>query len=765
MTLTYSIDDHVTVSDPTVNSEVDIGLAESARYHGMAEQETFDRPVDVAFTLETDRLWFDRDAKLLVRDAETNEIVVEFNQDNDGAVDAGAYVCELVGLPVKLYIDVAAPNAFSVLARPLDGRLVMEFPAATTVTFGLRSLYQQAEGVITTPPDLDHIFDAVSVVCGAIEEDGPERSFSTLRDHPPKVAIGDEYRVDTEISRPDTGIVLRTPKSLHTLYSVAPLAYYLKADLKPVDESVPVLEADGRTVALGSAREDVDVAVEAATVSDAASRVLQHVFLLDCLVRHAGWGYDTGEAAETEAVRTVLEDHGVSFDTDDLYALPLAARTARYLEFPIGVANDVFEWPTVADVTPDPSNVTDVPGLLNDLAQIRSPPQPRTMDDQPTDGLVDAFYASGDRPDRGVMLRGGVDAAGGDTATGTDVESPVSPSEPTVDTASTDVVGETVSPASGAHQQHVAVEPDYPIWSAKPTGSATSTPSVRSRTDSGTTVDAYVVSNADGAGDLDAFYAETPIDVDEVTVEADVTAARLRSIIEDGCAFLHVSSHVEEDGIQCRDGVLDVDELDESNVELFILNGCSSYRQGEALIEKGSFAGVVSTDDVLSREAFRFGVNCLGLLGRGFSVGAALSVLREELNGPPRYLVLGDWAATIRAQGTESTLAVVDGTGDRDGELQYRVVGYGGWQWGIGSIYESQLLKRMNVDHPGYWLGPGRAGPFTCTPREFREAWTGENGVVVDSTLYTGAGDDPAPVGAGEAPESLIEALRDAAQK
>ncbi len=78
------------------------------------------------------------------------------------------------------------------------------------------------------------------------------------------------------------------------------------------------------------------------------------------------------------------------------------------------------------------------------------------------------------------------------------------------------------------------------------------------------------------------------------TMHHSVTVDELARIFEAEEDFVHFIGHCEVGGLKCQDGTLDIESLSSVGVRTFFLNACGSYRQGQALIERGSVAGAVT---------------------------------------------------------------------------------------------------------------------------------------------------------------------------
>lgn len=83
---------------------------------------------------------------------------------------------------------------------------------------------------------------AISALSSALKTTTCERSYPTLRGHPPRIECGDKLHIPDELSRPETGIRLEVPPSLENVFVAAPLVYYLGAEMVPGEKPRLVTE-------------------------------------------------------------------------------------------------------------------------------------------------------------------------------------------------------------------------------------------------------------------------------------------------------------------------------------------------------------------------------------------------------------------------------------------------------------------------------------------------------------------------------------------
>jgi hypothetical protein len=109
----------------------------------------------------------------------------------------------------------------------------------------------------------------ISLFGNAMKTWSPERTFPSLRGHPPLLELADECRIPDTLSPPDTGIEMTVPAEHAWLYPAVPLAYWLGAT---VESGPPALYADGRRYPLGT-----EAGYEAASDREAFERHVQDV--------------------------------------------------------------------------------------------------------------------------------------------------------------------------------------------------------------------------------------------------------------------------------------------------------------------------------------------------------------------------------------------------------------------------------------------------------------------------------------------------------
>jgi hypothetical protein len=481
---------------------------------------------------------------------------------------------------------------------------------------GVRSHHEQPAGTVTATDDPRDLAAAVSTFGSALKTLSPDRSWPSLRGHPPAVELGTSLDVPDAIEAPDTESTVEVPPAFGPVFTVAPLAYYLGATVEPGAE--PALHAAGRT-----RRFDPD-----ALAADVRN-CLEHCFVLDGAVRTAGvYPFRTEQVDALEA--------RVDLDYESLFELPLDERTAAYLAVPRSATEGLVRWHLTADVAPDPNYAPALPYLAAELAAVRSPPPGSTRVERSPE------------PDALARSFGG----------------------PPADAAA------VVRPSAAATPGHVWACPGFAVDAANPTvGSfrrGFDWPSGEGD------LDVHVVYN-DERLDAPDELAYDVHETEETAVRASrsLTTADLRDALTTETDFLHFVGHVTERGMECPDGALDVRTLPTTGVGAFFLNGCRSYEQGFALLTAGAAGGIVTVDDVEDEVAGSVGRDAAMLLDAGFPLYGVLDALGQTGTDTSRYTVLGDPTLALRRNPSgmaglwagEAAARATDVGGDgRDGE-------------------------------------------------------------------------------------------------
>lgn len=630
-------------------------------------------PADAAVRIRTDRIDLPTVVSVCVRD-DDGEMLAQTEHFAEESFDRGTYSVELFA-PIKVYLRVTAPVSVTSDAE----QTTIDFGEETTVLVGGRSNHKRPAATITTPDDPRAMMEAMSYLGSALKTTTVERSYPTLRGHPPLIERGDTLDVPAGLEAPDTGVTVELPAEYRYLYVAAPLVYYLGATV--TEGPAPRIVTDDGFVY------DLDTHVGFETEVE---RVLKQTFFLDCVTRTEGY-YEV-DLHERRAVEAELD---VEFA--ELYDRSLSEQLETYLDVPYVVVEDhVPEWKLTTHVTPTADNVEIVPFVANDLAVVRSPRSTPAASSAAQASAVDEFL-------RASQPTGERASAAGDFTRST------APANPSVDR-------EYVQPEQTDSMEQAWIGEGTPIGASK-----TSLRAYRNRLnrepnegDIGITVVCNDPKMADERDVVEGVYGsreELPFDV---RMHYDLTVDELRDVLAVETDFLHYIGHIDDDGFQCADGALDVSSVGDIGTDAFLLNACQSYEQGNHLIDAGAIAGIVTLNDVVNSGAVKIGQSLCRLLNSGYPIRSALEIAQGESVIGNDYIVVGDGGlAVAQSKGTFANLGVLDTVGDR---FEFEFKTFPSSEVGMGALVIPHL--------PGvtqHYLASGSIDLFTLTRAELEE--------------------------------------------
>ncbi|KAA9397220.1 hypothetical protein Har1130_08315 [Haloarcula sp. CBA1130] len=616
--------------------------------------------------------------RIRTRAIELPTVVMVYVRDDDGAIAAEVAQFESETLPtddyvldpltqIKTYMRVE--NTEIEVTVDSD-RTRIEFDAPTDLLIGARSQHDRPAATVTTTEQPADVMAAVETFGSALKAYDPERSYPTLRGHPPAIEIGDSLEIPADIDSPDTGVTLELPPDLASVFVAAPLSYYLGASLAPA--ATPRLTTDtGFTYSLDTAR-----GFEAEV-----GRTLKRLFFLDCVTRTEGFHQiDLHERAAIEPY--------VDLDFESLYRQSLAEQVATYLQVPYDVIEDhIPKWRLTTHIDPVPTNAEQLPYVVDDLAIVQTHPQQR-LNQATVPAEAEAEFTRDD-----VITR----AATSDAATNpADVD--------------------YVEPQAADSLEQAWIGDSIPIGASKLTKAAFEHRLDRDRNAEDITI--RVVQN-DARMDeerqlVDEVYGSRDDLPFDVTVHDDLTTAELRTVLTTDAEFFHYIGHTEHDGFVCSDGKLDVTTVDSVGVDTFLLNACNSYNQGLALVENGAIGGIVTLNEILNDGAVRIGESVARLLNCGFPLRAALTIARGESILGGQYIVVGDGGVTVaQADGGIPNVLEIE-TAETGYNVEMNV--HSTDNKGLGAI----MFPHFN-DCEEYYIVPGSVDRFTISRDELVE--------------------------------------------
>jgi hypothetical protein len=599
-----------------------------------SETNLFGYPVDHAVEIRTAAITLPSVVGVNVRGC-NGEVLARTAEFADESFSAGQYTLEL-STPLKVYLIVESP--VHITSDITQTRI--DFGSETTVCVGARSHHQSPAATITTTDDPTDMMRAVSAFGSALKTTSVDRSYPSLRGHPPAIELGDDLVIPSGLNSPETGVTIEIPPENRFVYIVSSLAYYLGATVVPGD--------DPRIVTTTGFEHRLDSPLG---VESEVERVLKQVFFLDCLTRTEG---DNGiNLHERRILDSVLD-----LTLGELYEQSLSEQLESYLSIPFeDIKAYLPEWKMTTHVSPSPESVETLPFLVNDLAVIKTPQSVSVPSREKQARAIAEFVRDG------ALTRS------------------------TTDSNPLELDREYVQPETTDSLEQVWVGDETPLGASKATTTAFQNRLQRSPTQGDITI--TVVCNEAEMDDerdaIDSVYGsreELPFDV---RVYRELTTDELATVLTTQADFLHYIGHIDPTGFRCSDGLFDARTLDTVGVDAFFLNACQSYEQGMALIDSGAIGGGVTLGNVIDTGALRIGRTMAGLLNRGFPLRPAMDLARDESLAGNEYLVIGDGGLAIaQAESGIPVLGEIERVGDNQFELTLDM--YPTSQVGMGSV-------------------------------------------------------------------------------
>jgi hypothetical protein len=586
------------------------------------------RPVDDTVTVTTDELRFPH----AVVYAFALDSSARYELDPGGeplSVPPSEYVVD-VDTKIKSYLRFSGQATIK-KTDDFDS-IVVSFPERKRVIIGFRSRHERPAETITVPDSPADVATAITHLASSHKTERPDRTYPTLRGHPPLIEFGDELDVPESIraNGRDTGIELTVPPCYESLYVIAPLAYYLQASISTVKN------VDGLGVQPRLRIPDHGIEMRFPNMPGLereVERLLRKTFFLDCLVRNVGpYGTTLAESNLTDAL---------GLDSAALYESPLADRLATYLDVSYeAIEHRLPEWHLATYVRPDYEMVETLPFLLDRMSMLYTPRTSKLEGRELIERSLEDFY------------RGDPDGSSGSRAHSGQV-------------ASVNIVKPDLKDA----RVHGWLAGGVPIDVFKSTPAAYHNRLQYLERSSGSTSICVVLNDPEMAGEHDdvaAIYRRRSNEVTmDVTVEEGLTTAELARVFESEYDFVHYIGHCETEGLRCADGYLAASSLDRCSVQTFFLNACGSFYEGMELIEKGSVAGAVTFRKVLNDHAVKVGSTFAKLLVHGFSIERALRLARRRIMMGKDYAVVGDGThALTQSDSRLPTTATLEELGD-----------------------------------------------------------------------------------------------------
>ena len=456
---------------------------------------------------------------------------------------------------------------------------------------------------ITVPPTPEGVAAGLSHLSAALETTGPARSHPSMRGRPPALEVGEQLSIPESVRDdvPETGIELHVPPELNYLFVVAPLAYYLGAEVE--------LDAHGPPRLLVPETGIECRFRELPTFQHGVGRVLQRVFFLDSLVR---------EHAPPARRQKLLDRFGL--DAERMRDLRSVERLGEYFWLADADLDEHLpEWQFSTYADPEMENVQCLPDILDSLSLVYLPEATELGEPDLLDRTLTDFYRSG------------------------------SPARHPVQSV------DVLDPELQAGQVHGWLAAGTPIDAFKMTPRAVENRRTYEQRHGGTDeLDVTVVLNDDAMREEHAavadIYRERAADRPlSVAVRERLTTRELADVFATPTDFVHYIGHCDRDGLACPDGRFSAATLDACRTRTFFLNACGSYHEGVELVEHGSVGGAVTLSRVLDEQAAKVGTAFARLLVHGFGLEPAMQLARRRVMMGKDYAVVGDGTYTLTA--------------------------------------------------------------------------------------------------------------------
>lgn len=643
----------ILVRDDTEGLEYSFETLSRPNLETLNHTNGFTFPVDTAFEYDAKTIRFPFNASVYIRDSEGNSIGSCF--EGSTRLGEGTYQLEF-STRLKTYLLVEGPLTIDVrIGTGDDVTTIISFQSNSRVRHGVRSPHTQASHSITTTADVEDLMAAVSHFGGAIKEHSPERSFQTLRGHPPILEVGDELDIPSDLSRPDTGITIEIPRTYAHIYAVTPLAYYLGATVVPGDKA-QITTDTGYTHSL-QARDGFEAEVD---------RVFQQIFLLDGVTRSVGY-YSSHPPRQAKQL-----DSELPFEYETVYDLAPAEQLSTYMEVPWTTVEEYVPlWMVQTTVPTTPLTIEYLPHLANQLSLVHTRPT---------------------SPRHQVVSDGGTETH--DLLT---IQGEFDP-ELLTDHA---WVGEDVPPGV----THVLREGFENRHNHEP---AAESPDV-----------AVVCTDEDmmdeGQAVIDAYKSRDDINT-KVDVFTNATQDDVREALQGDYQLFHYIGHTTNHGFDCRDGVVSGDCISEVNATVFLLNSCGSSSLGEALVKNGSVGGIATLSKVPNNAAVAMGQRLARLIADGYPLRQAYLVAAKQSQFGAGYRVIGNGNIQAVQQHTGKFPTLTHSRSLSDGSYELQVAFHGTAHLGMGALSNLRGLGENETQRT--YLSPTVAGPLTATPDE-----------------------------------------------
>lgn len=633
-------------------------------------------PIDTAVQITTSGFTISSNNTVYVRNSD-GRLLTEIQPNERVDLPDEEYILDISD-ELKVYAHVQ--SAVQILTS--NKEISVEFGESSTITISARSYHTRPAATIKTNADPINMMQAVSLLASALKTTGVERSYPTHRGHPPAITLSDEFDIPDSLDQPNTGIQIEVPPTLRHVFVVAPLAYYLAADVVP-GSTPQIVTENGFTYSLTESRFESTV-----------EQVLKQTFLFDCIVRTEG--STPLQLYERQAIESMLE-----FSVENLYGCSVAEQLEAYLNVSFSMIEPYIpDWHIKTQLRPTPEHIEFLPFAVADLGLVTTATADRS---------VTAVQTNTQTKERTFL---DCDIDNNALEQGENVSSKVDEeltTAPQIWSRGTDTRLTSTCPLSAFYNGLDQTPQEGPLEIKV----VCNDPAMNEE----------LISVHNTYGDYDGLSFE-------ISLCHNLTKSELEDVLAQECDFLHYIGHIETGGFRCEDGILDAGNIGEVGATTFLLNACQSREQGLRLIESGSVGGIVTLEEITNSEAVCVGRTIAYLLNRGYSLYAALDITQMGSKKASSYHIVGDGRESIAQSetGTQNVCLV-----ERDGErLELTIISYAGPKKKRGGLLNPYI---ESVEE--YFVVPSTIGPFSVTKAQFlRFTDLEEMPVLLDGELH-----------------------------
>jgi hypothetical protein len=548
---------------------------------------------------------------------------------------------------LKVYIKVES----SIRIWSDNSQTHIDLDRSTEIIIGVRSLHRRPGGKITTTAEPTDVMEAVSAFGSALKTRSPERSYPTLRGHPPELEIGDELNIPSEFKKDPTGIRIEVPPVLEQIYVVTPLAYYLGADVVPNSDSKIIVGSNYEYSLYGEKK-----------FEEIVGEVLKQTVFLDCVVRTEGSLLT--QLSERSKVEPILE-----FNIKSVYEQSLEDQVKVYLDVSFAEIESFLPQWCESELQGVPEAIPFLPFLANKLSTIRTSSESHNKNSY---NIV--------RKDENFEC---IDKELG--------------------------LGYTTFTNKLSISQHWESSNSLNTKAEAPLSAFYNN---INRTPRKGPIEIEVVCNDQAmTSELITVYGtygdrkELPFDVN---IHHELAIDELKDVFNHPSDFVHYIGHIEEEGFRCRDGYLDAWSLETVGSKAFLLNACRSYSQGLALVEAGSIGGITTLEDINNKDAVCVGSTIAKLLNQGFPLYGAIDIAQKEIEMGEKYLIVGNGMTKVAQP--NGALPIIFSLDEYKNTNEVTLNLYGKPGTGIGTVYQPHIASSEL-----HYLAPKEIGPISVT--------------------------------------------------